>query len=240
MTAADAPVLITGAGSGTGRASALALAGRFELVLAGRRPEALEQTAALVRAAGGQASTLPLDVTADDAGDRVREAGPFGHLVLAAGQNLPERSWAAQSLEGFRAVLDANLVGAVAVIDAALPGLRVRGGCVVLVSSVAAKRPSPLAGVGYLAGKTALGALAISLNLEEAASGVRACHLCPGDIDSDFLELRPEPPSAERRRAMLAPEDVARVVAFVLESPPHVRLDEIVITPLGGRDRAAS
>ncbi|MDO9396976.1 MAG: SDR family oxidoreductase, partial [Herbiconiux sp.] len=190
-------VLVTGAGSGTGRATAVALAsapeGRFELVLAGRRIGALEETAAAVRAVGGRASVLELDVAASDAGERVRAAGPFAHLVLAAGLNVPERSWATQSLEGFRAVVDTNLVGTVAVIDAALPGLRAAGragtgGCAVLVSSVAAWRPSALAGVAYLASKTALGAVARSLNEEEAASGVRATHLCPGDIDTDFLD----------------------------------------------------
>ncbi|MDO9396966.1 MAG: hypothetical protein Q7T71_10510, partial [Herbiconiux sp.] len=55
--------------------------------------------------------------------------------------------------------------------------------------------------------------------------------------DTDFLDHRPAPPSAALRRAMLSPADVARVVAFVLASPPHVRLDEIVVTPSGAAPR---
>ena len=86
--------------------------------------------------------------------------------------------------------------------------------------------------MAYAASKTALGALCRSLNEQEAAHGIRACHLCPGDVDSDFLSLRPQVPDAQARAAMLTSADVARAVMFVLESPPHVRIDELVISPV--------
>ncbi|MDF2580574.1 MAG: short-chain dehydrogenase [Microbacterium sp.] len=58
------------------------------------------------------------------------------------------------------------------------------------------------------------------------------CHLCPGDVDTDFLSLRPEVPDAEARRRMLTPEDIGRTVRFVIDAPPHVRIDELVISPV--------
>src|SRR5699024_5477675 len=61
--------------------------------------------------------------------------------------------------------------------------------------------------------------------------GIRACHLCPGDVDSDFLDQRPAVPDAAARAAMLTAEDVGRAVTVVLDRPPHVVIDELVISP---------
>ena len=61
---------------------------------------------------------------------------------------------------------------------------------------------------------------------------MRACHLCPGDVDTDFLAQRPEIPSADARTAMLTAQDIARAVQFVLDAPAHMRVDELVISPL--------
>jgi NADP-dependent 3-hydroxy acid dehydrogenase YdfG len=121
----------------------------------------------------------------------------------------------------------------VSLIDVVLPGMRARGGGqIVVVSSYSAWRFVPYAGVAYTASKSALAAICGSLNAQEAASGIRACHLCPGDVDTDLLEQRPQVPGAEARRKMLTPNDVARAVLFVLDSPPHVRIDELVISPV--------
>ena len=90
---------------------------------------------------------------------------------------------------------------------------------------------APDAGAAYSASKTALGPLVATLNAQENRHGIRACHLCPGDVDSDFLDRRPTVPGAGERAVMLSPEDVGRAVAFVLTSPPHVVIDELVISP---------
>jgi NADP-dependent 3-hydroxy acid dehydrogenase YdfG len=85
--------------------------------------------------------------------------------------------------------------------------------------------------VAYSASKTAVGSLAAHLNFQENRHGVRACAVCPGDIDSDFLSLRPVVPGGSDREQMLSPADVARTVQFVLDSPPHVCINELVVTP---------
>ena len=102
---------------------------------------------------------------------------------------------------------------------------------VVFVSSVSGWQFSPDAGVAYSASKSALASLAAHLNAQENRHGVRACTVCPGDIDTDFLGLRPVVPGESDRALMLSPEDVARTVQFVLDSPPHVCVNELVVTP---------
>ena len=231
----------TGGGSGMGAASAIATArDGWTIVLSGRRPDRLEQVADTVRAAGGSAEVLPLDVTDADAvtaaRDRVLERhGRIDGLVLAAGLNTPARRWADQSLADVRAVLDTNTTAVVTVVDAALPALRASGGVVVVVSSYAGWSFQPGAGVAYSASKTALGSIVRTLNQQEAEHGVRATHLCPGDVATDFLDQRPEVPDAAARQRMLQPEDVGRTVAFVLGAPGHVRIDELVLSPVSQR-----
>ncbi|MET0162881.1 MAG: SDR family NAD(P)-dependent oxidoreductase [Microbacteriaceae bacterium] len=237
MTEATKTAWITGAGSGVGRATALALGALgWRVVLSGRRADALAETARLVRDAGGDPVELPLDVGAGDpAAAAAVVGGRLDALVLAAGLNHPERAWADQGMGAFEAIVQTNLLGAVRVIDAALPALRRASGVVVIVSSIAGWRPSPGAGVAYSASKTALAPVVRTINDQEGASGVRATHLCPGDIDSDFLQQRPSVPDAAARAVMLSPADVADAALYAITAPPHVRIDELVLSPLSQR-----
>jgi len=239
---ADRVLWISGAGSGMGRAVALAAAGHgAKIALSGRRAEALAETAEQVDGAGGEALVLPLDARdpaaiADAHAQIATTWGGVSDLVLAAGLNAPARYWADQSMADFEAIVTTNLTAAVRMIDTALPDLRTHGsGHVVAVSSYAAWRFSPHSGVAYSASKAALASICASVNAQEAEHGIRACHLCPGDVDTDFLALRPKVPDAEARRVMLSPVDVAASVLFVLNSPAHVRIDELVISPLSQR-----
>ena len=231
-------VWITGAGSGMGRATALRAARNgWAVALSGRREAQLEQLAAEIRDAGGTALVAPLDVQDRDAVREtarrlVAELGGIDALVLAAGLNAPQRSWEDQDLSEFDAIVSTNLTAVASTIDASLPHLRERGGQVVVISSYAGWSFQPGAGVAYSASKTALGSLVRTLNQQEAARGVRACHLCPGDVATDFLDQRPSVPDAAARARMLSAEDVARTACFVLDSPAHVRIDELVISPV--------
>jgi NADP-dependent 3-hydroxy acid dehydrogenase YdfG len=229
---------VTGAGSGVGRAVAQsAAAAGARVVLTGRRADALAETAALVQDAGGQALELVGDATQPEAlaeayASLRAEWGAPTDVVLSAGLNAPRRYWRDQSMAEFRAIVDTNLTAAAAAVQLALPDLRAAGGgVVVLVSSISGWQFSPDAGVAYSASKTAVGSLSAHLNAQENRNGIRACALCPGDIDSDFLSLRPVVPGADDREQMLSAADVARTVQFVLDSPPHVCVNELVVTP---------
>jgi NADP-dependent 3-hydroxy acid dehydrogenase YdfG len=205
---------VTGGGSGMGAAAAQAAAATgWTVVLSGRREEQLAQVAEQVRADGGAASVLPLDVQEADA-------------ILAARDRVLAEHGRIDALV---------LTGVASMVDAALPALRESGGVVVVISSFAGWSFQPGAGVAYSASKTALGSLVRTLNQQEAPHGVRATHLCPGDVASDFLEQRPEVPGAEARAVMLTPEDIGRAVEFVVNAPPYVRVDELVISPVSQR-----
>lgn len=232
---------ITGGGSGMGAASATAAArSGWTVVLSGRRAEQLEAVADGIRADGGTAHVLPLDVTVPEAVQAARDAvlkqhGRLDGLVLAAGLNAPARRWDDQTMNSFRSIVDTNLTAVATVTDAALPALRETGGVVVVISSYAGWSFQPGAGVAYSASKTALGSLTRSLNQQEAQHGVRATHLCPGDVATDFLAQRPQVPDEAARAVMLTPGDIGRTVAFVLDAPSHVRVDELVISPVSQR-----
>lgn len=240
--AEDAPVLwVTGAGSGVGRAVAESAArDGWRIALTGRRPEMLDEVARGIDDAGGEALALPGDVGDGASVSAMRDSvlrrwGRIDGLVLAAGLNRPRRTWPDQDMREFTAIVQTNLVAVALVVDAALPALRRRGGTVVVVSSYAAWTFSPGAGVAYSASKSALAAVCRTLNVQEAASGIRATHLCPGDVDTDFLAQRPQVPDTDARAVMLTADDVARTVRFVLDGPPHVRIDELVVSPLSQR-----
>jgi NADP-dependent 3-hydroxy acid dehydrogenase YdfG len=233
------PVLwVTGGGSGMGRASALSAASSgWRVALSGRRPEPVLEVALEIEASGGEVLALPGDVRSiqdvtDCSAAIAQEWGRLDGIVLAAGMNVPRRTWSDQDLGELEDIVETNLVSVARVVQLVLPELRRSAGTVVIISSYAGWRFSPGAGVAYSASKTALASLCQSLNAQEAASGVRACHLCPGDVDTDFLARRPEVPGTEARSVMLSAADVARAVQFVLDSPAHVRVDELVISPV--------
>ncbi|WP_422115699.1 SDR family oxidoreductase [Brachybacterium sp. UNK5269] len=229
---------ITGGGSGMGRAIARVAAGNgWAVAVSGRRREVLDEVVEEIAADGGTALAVPLDVrdsaaVAGAARTVVERFGGLDALVLAAGQNTPQRRWDDQSITEFEEIVGTNLTAVAATVDAALPALREEGGTVVAISSYAGWSLQPGAGVAYSASKTAVSSLMRTLNLQEAAHGVRACHLCPGDVATDFLDQRPNVPDAAARSKMLTPQDIARTVSFVLESPAHVRIDELVISPV--------
>ncbi len=240
---------VTGAGSGIGRAGALALAGAgAHVVLSGRRREALAETGALIAEAGGNAGIEPVDVTDAKAvravAGGIEEAhGRLDVLVNSAGVNLVQRHWSQVTPESWDTIVETNLSGASYCIAAVLPMMRARkDGLVINVSSWAGRFDTYLTGPAYNASKHGLVALNASLNIEECVNGVRACVICPGEVATPILAHRPVPPSADDIARMLKPEDLGRTILFVAELPPHVCLNEILISPtwnrivLGGED----
>jgi len=229
---------VIGGGTGIGEASARALARLGgHVVVSGRREQELDRVVAEIRSEGGAATPLSLDVADDGAVSRAvatieAEHGPVATLVFSAGTNVQERFWDAVTPSAIGHVMDVNLHGAVRAVHAVLPGMRAaRGGRIVLVSSWAAWRHSPGAGAAYSMSKTALGVLTESVNAQEHANGVRATHLCPGEVATDILDTRPNPPSAEARESMLRAEDVGEAVGWIAALPERVCVNELVLTP---------
>jgi NADP-dependent 3-hydroxy acid dehydrogenase YdfG len=230
--------VVTGAGSGVGRAVALALAREgWRVALVGRRAEALEETARLADAEAGQLLSTPCDLrdaaAVAEMARRVRDAwGEVAALVNAAGTNAPRRSLAELSLADYDSMIGTNLHGAFYCVREFLPGMRARRrGTIINIVSDAGKQASPKAGPAYVMSKFGLAGLTQSINAEERANGVRACAIFPGDIDTLLLDKRPAPPDAVARSRMLRPEDVAECVLLCLRLPEHAIVEELVVRP---------
>ena len=136
-----------------------------------------------------------------------------------------------------------NLDGAFYCTAATLPAMRERrDGLVISISSWFGRHDGYLAGPAYNASKHAMASMSASLNIEEGANGIRSCVIFPGEVATEILKVRPVQPSAEDIARMLKPEDLGRLVRFLAEAPPHMCINEIVVSPtwnrmiLGGAD----
>lgn len=247
MTVQQKVAWITGGGSGIGLAGAEALAAQgWRVVISGRRAEVVDEAAASLRARGGAVTARALDVgNAADvervATELLAEHGRIDCLVNSAGLNLPKRSWADVTTEGWDQIVKINLNGLVYCIRAVLPAMRAQqDGCIVNIASWAGRHVSKLTGPAYTATKHAVAALTHSLNMEEFRHGIRACALSPGEVATPILKSRPVPPSVEDMARMLQPEDLGRTIAFVATMPPHVCVNEILISPTWNRSFAGN
>jgi NAD(P)-dependent dehydrogenase (short-subunit alcohol dehydrogenase family) len=233
MNGEQRKALVTGGGSGVGRAVALRLAAEgWQVAITGRREEALRQTADL---ASNPAMILvqPCDISQTDQVKRLEEVvGQISVLVNAAGVNIPARSLAKLDLDDYYQVLATNLHGSYLCIQAFLPAMREqKHGTIINIISEAGLRANAKAGAAYVASKFALSGLNQSINAEERMNGIRACAIYPGDINTPLLDMRPTPPPPEARQLMLQPEDVADCVMLAINLPSRAVIEELLIRP---------
>jgi NADP-dependent 3-hydroxy acid dehydrogenase YdfG len=233
--------LITGATGGIGRAVAKELAGMgIRLALMGRDRGRLEQVSrdlALSQDATVIAPCDPADRAAVKAAIDLALAslGSIDVLVCAAGINVAQRSLRSIDPADFDRVMAANLNSAFNVIYHVLPSMRTRGdGLVIQIGSLSSLRASTLAGAAYSASKFAQLALGVCIGREERGRGIRSTVICPGEVNTPFLDQRAGRPGAGeggRREMILQPQDVAAAVRFVVELPPRACVPELVIKP---------
>lgn len=231
-------VWITGAGSGIGRAMALAFAAQgARVAITGRTREALDQTQALVRAAGGDCTVAPADVADADQVTAAHTAvaaaiGPVQILVNNAGANAKRRHWADLSPADMAAVMDVNVKGPFLCSMAVLPAMRAAGGGLLIhVASVAGTGIFAVSGPSYTASKHAARAMSATINAEEGIHGIRSVCINPGEVATPILDTRPRPPTAEERAIMIQPEDIAAAAVFAAQMPARTCMAEMTITP---------
>jgi NADP-dependent 3-hydroxy acid dehydrogenase YdfG len=237
MISSSAIALITGAGSGVGRAAAISLAQRgWRIACLGRSRAKLEETARLCEA-GERISIATVDVrqaaeVERAAADVIAAWSRIDVLVNAAGTNVPQRSLAEISAKDYHEIIDTNLHGSVHAARAVLPGMRATGsGTIVNVVSTAGRRASSLAGAAYVVSKFGQAGLTQAINAEENQHGIRACSVFPGDIDTSLLDQRPSPPSREQRASMLTVQDVVDCILLAIELPQRAVVEEIIVRP---------
>ena len=230
MAASDPVLLITGAGSGIGAATAKAAADSHRLVLAGRRPEPIR---ALAEELGGQERALAVacDVTEPEQVEGMTSAAleKFGRIdaVFANAGFGASRGFLEESVEHWRSMILTNVFGVALTIRATLPHLLERGdGHYLITSSVAGRRAIP--GSLYSATKwaaTAMGeALRAELRTMHENTAIKVTLIEPGMVDTPFFDNRP----GDRA---LSDTDIARAVIFALEQPEGVDVNEILIRP---------
>jgi len=223
--------IVTGAGSGLGAAIARALADAgAHCVLASRRPDALKETAAAIRDAGGQATAVPTDVTEVAQVEKLAVvalaiAGRIDILVNAAGI-FRLVSFEATSLELFDTTLAVNLRGAFLCCRAVWPHMRrAGGGQIANISSVAAVR-SLVGNTAYAASKAGLSGLSGVMALEGQPVNIRVLTICPAATDTPvWAGQAPE----TVRRQMMPPQVVAEQVAGLLAYPRSLAFEPVVI-----------
>ena len=233
---------ITGAGTGIGLAGAKALADAgATVVMSGRRKEVLALEAEKIRIKGGKSEVEALDVSDAKSVKKAAAAILNRHarvdiLVNSAGLNVPNRYWKNQTIEGWKEVIGINLDGSFYTTLAVLPSMRTRkDGLVINVSSWAGVFHPKLTGAAYNASKHAVTAMTETINMEECANGIRACAICPAEVATPIMDRRPVPPSAEDRARMLQAEDLGNTIRFIAQMPPHVCINQVIISPTWNR-----
>jgi NADP-dependent 3-hydroxy acid dehydrogenase YdfG len=234
--------LVTGASSGIGEATALALAEAGAAVAIGaRRRDRLDALAAKLTDEGARVLALDLDVTDEracrDAIARTRaELGGLDVLVNNAGVMLLGTIVGADP-EDWRRMVSTNVLGLMYMTHAAIDGMVEQGsGDVVNISSVAGRTARKGAGV-YNASKWAVNAFSESLRQEVTARGVRISLVEPGAVATELSSHITQPDAREASRQMAASmrtlqsEDIARAIVYVVTQPPHVAVNEVLVRP---------
>lgn len=230
--------VVTGASSGIGAATAKALAAAgYHVVLGARRRERVEDVAAEIRALGGVATAVTLDVTSDDSVAALRDAVPSVDVLV----NNAGGAWGLEPIaeaveEKWRWMYEVNVLGTLRVTRALLPALKAASGIVLTVGSVAARNVYT-GGAGYNAAKHAERALVEVLRQEVAADGIRVTEIDPGRVHTDFSLVRFDG-DQERAAAVyegvesLTAGDIADIIVFAATLPPRVNIDFLQVTPI--------
>jgi NADP-dependent 3-hydroxy acid dehydrogenase YdfG len=234
-------VVITGASSGLGEATARLLCAQgASVVLGARRVERLLSLVDELTASGGKAVALATDVIHCEQVQRlvdtaVQTCGRIDVLINNAGL-MPQSPLERLKIDEWNQMIDVNIKGVLYGVAAALPYMKQqKAGHIINVSSVAGHKVWP-GGAVYAATKFAVRALSEGLRQEAKPYNIRTTVISPGAVATELLNTISEPDVAEavrKRTAQIAipAESFARVVAFAISQPEDVDVNEILFRP---------
>jgi NADP-dependent 3-hydroxy acid dehydrogenase YdfG len=232
-------VLITGGGVGLGAETARHLAARgARIAVAARRKDKLDAVVAEITTAGGEARAYPLDVTDKHQVKAVVDAvvADFGRLDVIVNNAglMPIRPMVEVNTDEWDAMIDVNLKGVLYGIAAALPIFVAQdGGHVINISSVAGTKVFAPGGTVYSGTKFAVRAISEGLR-QEIGGKIRVTSIEPGAVDSDLKYSTTSGASAavmDFYKIAIPAASVARAIAFAIEQPADVDINEIVLRP---------
>jgi NADP-dependent 3-hydroxy acid dehydrogenase YdfG len=221
----DRVLVITGASTGIGAATARAAAADgFSVVLASRSRDKLD---ALVGELGDdRALAVPTDVTVWEENERLIAAASdrFGRVdaVFANAGFGAARGWLKETPQHWREMVLTNVLGAAYTLRAAIPAVKETSGHLLVTGSVAGRRVLP--GSLYSCTKWAVTAMGEAVRADLNDSGVRVTVIEPGMVDTPFFDNGAGP-------GALQPDDIARAVMYAVSQPSHVDVNEILIRP---------
>ena len=241
-TIQDKVVIITGASSGIGEATAKELASKgAKLVLSARREDRLKKLQEEIQNNGGQAIYKVTDVTSrkqmeELAEYALNEFGKIDVLINNAGI-MPQAFLAENKVDEWDQMIDVNIKGVLYAIATIVLSMRERkSGHVINLSSVAGHNIYP-GGTVYCGTKFAVKAISEGLRQEEAMSGtnIRVTNISPGAVTSELLETTSDPTMKagldEFYQIAIDAERIARAIAFAIEQPSDVAINEMIIRP---------
>ncbi|UST76524.1 SDR family oxidoreductase [Pseudomonas siliginis] len=235
----DKVIVITGASSGIGEATARLLAERgAKVVLGARRTERLAVIAEEINGAGGHAQFRALDVTDQQDVQRfvdfaVEHYGRVDVLVNNAGV-MPLSRLDALEVDEWNRMIDVNIRGVLHGIAASLPLMqRQRAGQIINIASIGAYAVSPTAAV-YCATKYAVRAISEGLR-QEVGGDIRVTVIAPGVTESELAESISDEGGREEmksfRKIAIPAEAIARAIAYAVEQPADVDVSELIVRP---------
>jgi serine 3-dehydrogenase len=230
-------VLILGASSGIGRASAVLFAREgARVVAAARREDRLQSLKEQLATEQCDVTIRRADVSSPEEMGQLAQVtltdfGRIDVLVYASGTNTPDRSMERLTPGIWDSLIDVNLNGAFYATHAVLPAMRrARSGLLIYISSMGGVMPD-LSGAAYQASKRGLLGLAHAIRMEEKLNGIRTSVICPGLVNTELVEQRPVKVLPEVLEKALQPEDVAETILYIAKLPPRTAIPELHMVP---------
>ena len=245
MTLKNKVCLITGGGSGIGRATANKMAKEgARIIVVGRTQTKIDETVSSIKKDGGYASGYATDVSdqalVDDlVSSVIQEHSKIDLLLNNAGHSSKHRRLTTTTATEIQSVIDSNLIGTIYCSQAVVPHMiSAEEGTIINVASIAGLNPSNLGGMIYSAVKAAVINFTGFLNDDLKNTGIRASVVIPGEVDTPILDNRPIPPDENARAKMVTAEDTAEAISMIARLPLRTNIPELQIRPTFIRDNS--
>ena len=245
MTLKNKVCLITGGGSGIGKATANKMAKEgARIIVVGRTQTKIDETVSGIKKDGGYASGYATDVSdqalVDDlVSSVIQEHSKIDLLLNNAGHSSKHRRLTTTTATEIQSVIDSNLIGTIYCSQAVVPYMiSAEEGTIINVASIAGLSPSNLGGMIYSAVKAAVINFTGFLNDDLKNTGIRASVVIPGEVDTPILDNRPIPPDENARAKMVTAEDTAEAISMIARLPLRTNIPELQIRPTFIRDNS--